>query len=131
MLNIWQAIYARPSILAQDPKLLEPSNPYSPATVHGKPQRTFNSQVSVQPIVILNFALETISVEGSPADLVTRTLRHYYTANPSDLQHIEIKFNLQLENLPKYQDVMNYRLSDLVRERYIFFFSLQLEIAFH
>jgi hypothetical protein len=114
-------MYARPSILTQGPKHLEPSNPYSPANVHGKPQRTFNSQVSVQPIVILNFVLETISVEGSPADLVAQSLQRYYTSTPSDLQHIEVKFNLQLENLPKYQNVMNSRLSDL--ERYIYFFS--------
>ena len=112
---IIQAIYTRPSTLPGDPKHLEPSNPYSSVTVQGNPQRTFNSQVSVQPIVILNFMLETIPMEGSTADLITQTLRQYHTSNPTNLQHIGIKFNLQLENIAEYRKVMNSRLSDLDR----------------
>jgi hypothetical protein len=85
----------------------------------------FNSQVSVQPIVNLNFVLETIPIEGSTADLVAQTLRWYHTGSSTsgDLRHIEIKFNLQLENLPEYQKAMNSRLSDL--DRYVFLLPSQ------
>jgi hypothetical protein len=70
--------------------------------VHENPQKTFNSQVSAQPIVILNFILETIPMEESTADLIAQSLSWYHTSNPTDLRHIGIKFNLQLENLPEY-----------------------------